>query len=239
LHINNISPQKLTNYLKELDNDLFCEKLSYYFNELNAAHPFREGNGRTLRAFFDILAEQAGYRLDWNKVSKKIYLDANVQGFEHGNYEKMEQLFKKIVVPFSKFHSLTVDNLLSNDELTNQLKLYVSKQVQLTEIMKQKNALLIKKSTSLKNINEKVKTITDEIKKIGKGILFQADVQAFLKNPDHILLQKRSRFSDIHERFQENDMRKTDILTILLHIKNNARYASQANDKNHSHSRGR
>lgn len=35
--------------------------------EINAAHPFREGNGRAQRAFCAQLAEQAGYFIDFRR----------------------------------------------------------------------------------------------------------------------------------------------------------------------------
>jgi fido (protein-threonine AMPylation protein) len=42
--------------------------LTYYLAEINATHPFREGNGRTQRAFLQQLAEDAGYRIDWRTL---------------------------------------------------------------------------------------------------------------------------------------------------------------------------
>ena len=37
------SKLKTDHYLKDLKPDEFCKKMSYYFKEINAAHPFREG----------------------------------------------------------------------------------------------------------------------------------------------------------------------------------------------------
>jgi cell filamentation protein len=39
-------------FIVECDRNEFCNKISEYFNEVNAVHPFREGNGRTNRLFF-------------------------------------------------------------------------------------------------------------------------------------------------------------------------------------------
>jgi cell filamentation protein len=50
---------------------VFTERLTYYFGEVNAIHPFREGNGRAQRAFFEHLGSDAGFILDWQ------YLDAD------------------------------------------------------------------------------------------------------------------------------------------------------------------
>lgn len=83
------------NYLKDFPFGHFTRKLSYYFNEINAAHPFREGNGRTLRAFCSLLSEQAGYHLQWENTDRQTYIQANIFGFE-GQNEAMENIFQKI-----------------------------------------------------------------------------------------------------------------------------------------------
>lgn len=51
--------------LHGLDAAKFAARLAFYYSELDAIHPFREGNSRTLRAFTSDLAQAAGYRLDW------------------------------------------------------------------------------------------------------------------------------------------------------------------------------
>ncbi len=42
--------------LRGLSRDAFVGRLAYYLGEVNALHPFREGNGRAQRAFFAQLA---------------------------------------------------------------------------------------------------------------------------------------------------------------------------------------
>jgi|GEM_PF-87302 len=87
------------NYLQQLDKEAFTKKAAAHFNELNAAHPFREGNGRTLRAFFDLLGKQAGYKLDWTNTTETEYLQASISGF-NGSDTDMEIVFDKITIPF-------------------------------------------------------------------------------------------------------------------------------------------
>jgi cell filamentation protein, protein adenylyltransferase len=58
-------------FLRHLERKEFLDRLTYYLGEVNAVHPFREGNGRAQRAFFEQLASEAGYILDWQ------HLDAN------------------------------------------------------------------------------------------------------------------------------------------------------------------
>lgn len=95
---------KKENYLQNLDHPEFCKKLSYYFNEINAAHPFREGNGRTQRAFCDMLAKEAGYLLDIKLLNhnRDEYLQASIDGFLRANYTPMEKIFQKVILPLER-----------------------------------------------------------------------------------------------------------------------------------------
>jgi cell filamentation protein len=52
-----------------LARDAFVRRLAHYYGEINAIHPFREGNGRTQRAFLGQLAREAGWRLAWSEMS--------------------------------------------------------------------------------------------------------------------------------------------------------------------------
>jgi cell filamentation protein len=56
------------NCLRELKRDTFIGRLTYYLGEVNAVHPFREGNGRTQRAFFEQVADDAGFTLAWQHL---------------------------------------------------------------------------------------------------------------------------------------------------------------------------
>lgn len=57
------------NHLVGLGREELVRRLAHYFGEVNAAHPFREGNGRTQRAFFRQLARDAGWNLRWSRVT--------------------------------------------------------------------------------------------------------------------------------------------------------------------------
>jgi cell filamentation protein len=61
---------KAENYLRSLEAARFAARLAFYYSELDAVHPFREGNSRTLRAFTSDLAESAGHRLDWARAAQ-------------------------------------------------------------------------------------------------------------------------------------------------------------------------
>ena len=51
------------------------EQIVEKYVEMNVAHPFREGNGRSSRIWLDcILKKQLGKCVDWSKVEKQDYL---------------------------------------------------------------------------------------------------------------------------------------------------------------------
>lgn len=53
----------------EMDVKQCACKLAYYLSEVNALHPFREGNGRSTRLFFQIFANEHGWNLSFEKIS--------------------------------------------------------------------------------------------------------------------------------------------------------------------------
>lgn len=79
------------------DKDIFIKKFTSYFADINAYHPFREGNGRTTRAFFSHLAKEAGYRLDFAKlnINNKEWISASIESF-NGNNSKLENIISNI-----------------------------------------------------------------------------------------------------------------------------------------------
>mgnify|MGYP000486481063 CR=1 FL=1 len=53
------------------------DKLAHHFAELNALHPFREGNGRAQKIFIGQLAKSHGLKIDWTKMSKDQLVNAS------------------------------------------------------------------------------------------------------------------------------------------------------------------
>ena len=80
---------------KSDDKPAVSEKLAIIHCEFNAIHPFREGNGRTIRLFLDLLALSYGYSLiDFGKTSKRTYIEACIAGMSQ-NYSKMKSVIYK------------------------------------------------------------------------------------------------------------------------------------------------
>ena len=69
----------LNEALKNIDKmpqKTFDEIIAKYI-EMNVAHPFREGNGRSCRIWLDnILKKELNQVIDWSKVDKQDYLSA-------------------------------------------------------------------------------------------------------------------------------------------------------------------
>lgn len=70
---------KQENYLKDVSKIDLAERLAYYLSELNVLHPYREGNGRTIREFIRELALKNGYILNLSKVSPEDFLNASIK----------------------------------------------------------------------------------------------------------------------------------------------------------------
>ena len=74
---------KEKNFLKTCnDTNEFIKELANFMADLNALHPFCEGNGRTQRIFLNQLAKNAGYNLDLNLTPKEIMLKACIKANE-------------------------------------------------------------------------------------------------------------------------------------------------------------
>lgn len=70
---------KEENYLKGKTKEELADKLAYYMAELNVLHPFREGNGRTIREFIRELALYNGYLFNVKEVKSEDLLEASIR----------------------------------------------------------------------------------------------------------------------------------------------------------------
>lgn len=85
-------------WLAGLNFDSFLERAGYYTCELNAIHPFREGNARAIRFYIDFLsALTRGDIFDWTQTNADEYLQACVAGFR-GDYTQMKLVLQRCAV---------------------------------------------------------------------------------------------------------------------------------------------
>lgn len=68
--------------LRGRTGERFAEGAAHHISELNVAHPFREGNGRSMRLHLQQLAEQAGHSIDQTRIPAKDWMNASIRGFE-------------------------------------------------------------------------------------------------------------------------------------------------------------
>ncbi|MGO9974969.1 MAG: Fic/DOC family protein [Solirubrobacteraceae bacterium] len=87
-------------HLRGLDLDRLVDRLTHFLAEINAAHPFREGNGRTQRAFIGQLANQAGYRIAWERADPTRNIDASVAAMR-GDNAPLRTMLNELVEPLS------------------------------------------------------------------------------------------------------------------------------------------
>ena len=83
---------------KETKNTI-AYKIAFIHNEYNAIHPFRDGNGRTVRLFLDLLVLSVGYKvINWNSKSKNEYIKACVSGAIGDHQPMINFIFKRLYV---------------------------------------------------------------------------------------------------------------------------------------------
>jgi cell filamentation protein len=74
----------------------FTVLAAHFLAELNAIHPFREGNGRTQLSFLTLLAEQAGHPLALARLDPDAILQAMIKSFE-GDEQPLAALISQLI----------------------------------------------------------------------------------------------------------------------------------------------
>ena len=106
----------LNNLLKEMKNqstkitteEELVHFLAYFYSEINLVHPFREGNGRTLREFLREYVLELNksirfgqYELDFSKlteIDKKVHILGCIESARTGSLDYLEQFFSTCLV---------------------------------------------------------------------------------------------------------------------------------------------
>lgn len=107
---------KADNYLQGLSKDEFLDRAAHHLGEINALHPFRDGNGRAQRAFMDQVAGRAGYTFDWSKTNQREMIDASIHSFNVDPSKMRALLEKTLIEPLKqKDRQQRLDDLAAND----------------------------------------------------------------------------------------------------------------------------
>lgn len=107
-------------FIKQNYNDKLLN-LASLFADINALHPFREGNGRTQREFIKGLALVNGVTLDFTKVESMEMIIASSES-TNGDMEKLHVMFNRIATPISKEEQLKcIDKYVKDKKLKDML----------------------------------------------------------------------------------------------------------------------
>lgn len=123
--------QLLTQLQKEhfligLEKSAFAARVAYFVNELNAIHPFVEGNGRITRIFLQDLAEQAGHKFALVNIAHKkdAWYKAAAYGFTSADETLFIPLIEGALLPALSENKQELFDaarlLLKEDELPQQ-----------------------------------------------------------------------------------------------------------------------
>lgn len=94
-NLEKISRELARERLGKLEAAKFAARAGRYMGEINAIHPFREGNGRTQREFIRQLAVANGRFLDWSAVTREEMMEASRLSFRRGDSTGLEMLLRK------------------------------------------------------------------------------------------------------------------------------------------------
>lgn len=84
------------NYLKGLTKSRFIDELTEFYHDMNMLHPFREGNGRTLRLFITLLVRNARYTLNFSDCDSDLLMIATIKAAQ-GDLSLLKEVFSELV----------------------------------------------------------------------------------------------------------------------------------------------
>jgi cell filamentation protein len=86
-----------SNFLQGTNESDFLGALAAFLAELNAIHPFRDGNGRTQLAFAHLLAAHASWPIDLGLIDVEAFVPAMIKSFL-GNIAPLRDQLQKMRV---------------------------------------------------------------------------------------------------------------------------------------------
>lgn len=87
------------------DPKRFIHAFTDHYTDMNALHPFREGNGRSQKEFARELCLYCGYEFDLTKTTHEQMLDASIWSFNKGN-ERLKAIFINTIAPITDHGAL-------------------------------------------------------------------------------------------------------------------------------------
>lgn len=87
---------KAYNCFHELSHDDFIEEIVEFYCATNILHPFREGNGRTQRAFLTQLIRSAGYDINFSEMDTDMLMITTIQSAQ-GVTNLLKTIFRESI----------------------------------------------------------------------------------------------------------------------------------------------
>ncbi|ATO57487.1 BID domain-containing T4SS effector [Bartonella sp. 1-1C] len=117
------------NNFQGLSRQAFISKAASMFALINYIHPFRDGNGRTQRVFFERLAEAAGHQLDFSIVTAErmrvCSILSMVRSNVMGDIGAMKHMFEDISNPEKVSIMKEFISSMSKSEYKNAQKMII------------------------------------------------------------------------------------------------------------------
>jgi cell filamentation protein len=82
---------------KGQDKDYLKARPGEIMGYLAYSHPFLDGNGRTIMAIHSVLAQRAGFSIDWSVTKKDDYLDALTKEIENPSKGHLDAYLKSFM----------------------------------------------------------------------------------------------------------------------------------------------
>lgn len=106
------------------NKEAFVKVFADNYGDLNALHPFREGNGRSQREFARLVCLECGYIFDLSNTTHVKMLEASKLSFDKADNSLLCEIFKDAIIPIDEYQSedenilriLTSDDLFIKEE---------------------------------------------------------------------------------------------------------------------------
>lgn len=77
-----------------LPHEIFADKITDLYCDINYLHPFREGNGRVQRVFFNQLIQHAGYHINFDRIDMDELMIATIHA-SNGVTDYLKKIFQE------------------------------------------------------------------------------------------------------------------------------------------------
>lgn len=100
-YANNVFPAYYNDCMRTKDDpEEFIHVFTEHYADLNALHPFREGNGRSQREYCRELCLKCGYSFDLRCTNHEEMLSASIESLDMDSNASLEAIFRKCITPF-------------------------------------------------------------------------------------------------------------------------------------------